>query len=180
MTSRNLIAALVVALVAPAGLGQEPSLAEIAKQEKKRRKAAARAADQPTRTITEEELAKPAGGTFSAPQGAPGEPAPAASPAVGAAPGAAPGATPEKTEEQVRDESQQKWREDIQKARDDVAKYEAQVSQLEAAVGDTTQNVHSASRANRIAALEQAKTQLTQARQRVEDLENAGRQSGYR
>lgn len=176
MASRSLIAALVVALVAPAGLGQEPSLAEIAKQEKKRRKAAAKAADQPTRTITEAELAKPAGGTFSAPQGVPGEPAPAASPAAGAAPGA----TPEKTEEQVRDEAQQKWREDLQKARDDVAKYETQVSQLEAAVGDITQNVHSSSRANRIAALEQAKAQLAQARQRIEDLENAGRQRGYR
>lgn len=178
MAARSLILVLSLALAAPVGFAQEPSLAELAKREKKRRKATAGA----TRTITEAELKKPSTGTFSAPEGpaAGSEAATGTAPAAGTAPGAAPGASPEKTEDELRTERQDKWRQDLQKARDDLAKAQDQVAKLEAALGDTSQNVYSASRANRVAALEQARAQLTAAQARVEDLETTGRQYGYR
>lgn len=164
-----LSSALALALASsPALAFQDPDLAALAKQEKKRRKAVKGT----TKTVTTDDLK--GGGSA-----APAEPEASASPGT-AASSSAKGAPAAKSEEEERAEKQQKWRDELQKANQDVARLTDQVAKLQSSLNDVSQNVYSATRANRLAGLEQAQRDLAAAQQKASGLEDEGRRNGYR
>lgn len=176
LTLSTLAGLLAFGLSVPATASAQ-SLAEIAEKQKKDRKG------KPARVYTEEDLKK-----GPAPGFTPGDASPAAAASAGEAASAEGGAAsaesgsaaPQKSEDELRAERQSAWRDRLQKGRDNVTQLTGEVSRLETALNDLTVPVYGTTRANRIAALEQAKQQLAAAQKNVEDLEEEGRRNGYR
>ena|SRR6185503_18399690 len=149
------------------------SLAEIAQKQKENRKGK-------QKVYTEEDLKK--GGTrgFTPAEGSAGgaegeAPATSSTGEGGAAP-----AGPPKSDDELKAERETAWREKLVKARDNVTQLTGEVSRIEAALGDLTVSVYGAARANRLAALDKTKQQLTAGQQTVADLEEEGRRNGFR
>jgi hypothetical protein len=153
---------------------QEPSLAELAKQEKKRRKAAAAAAEKKTRTITEDDLRAGPGATANPVADA----EPGASPA--ASPAAAPGATPEKTDAELRAEKQAEIqkRVDEQKARMDKVREVMAEAQLE--LNDLANQTFGGRRAALMKLIDDGNAELAACEARIADLEEEARRAGVR
>lgn len=159
---------------APVFAFQEPSLAELAKQEKKRRKAAAAAAEKKTRTITEDELRAGPGSTANPVADA----EPGASPA--ASPAAAPGATPEKTDGELRAEKQAdiQKRIDEQKARMD--KVKEVMAEAQAELNDLANQTLGGRRASLMKLIDDGNAELAACEARIADLEEEARRAGVR
>lgn len=150
---------------------QEPSLAEIAKQEKKRRKAAAKAAERPTRTITEVELKTAPGTTANPVVDAPGEPGTAT-------PAASPGASPEKTDDQVRDEKRVEIQKKIDEQKGRMDKVRQLMADAQAELNDLSNQTMGGRRAALLKLVEDANAELAACEARISDLEEQARRAG--
>jgi DNA repair exonuclease SbcCD ATPase subunit len=173
------VLAAAVLAVLPA-LASSQSLGEVAEREKARREKAREGKARP-KVITENELR---GGTNSGTLSQPQATDTTTSPSTGAtpAPGAA-GAKPaeaEKTEEELATERQQEWRQRVQDAQAEVARLRARVDQLQSSLNDLTGNLYGGTRTSLLNQIDQAKSQLTAAEQKVVSLEEEGRRNRYR
>ncbi len=92
---------------------------------------------------------------------------------------AAKDAKPEKSDEEQKAEQQKAWRERLQKTNEEITRLGAEAERLQAAV-DGNGNFFSATRANLVTQLDQAKAQLAQAKQTLSELEDEGRRNLYR
>jgi DNA repair exonuclease SbcCD ATPase subunit len=155
---------------------------EKARKEKEAREGKAKA---PARVITEYELRGGGGsaGTLSQPASDATSDATASAPTSGGATAAGqPAKTgePEKSEDELRAERQQDWRQRLQEAQADVARLRARVDQVQSGLNDMTVPIYGANRASMANQLEEAKTALTAAEQKVAALEEEGRRNRYR
>ena len=185
---RDGLLAAVVALAV--GFASAPataqSLGEVAAREKARKEKEAREgkAKAPARVITEYELrGGGSAGTLSQPASDATSDATASAPTSGDAPAAgqpAKAGEPEKSEDELRAERQQDWRQRLQEAQADVARLRARVDQVQSGLNDMTGPIYGANRASMASQLEQAKTALTAAEQKVATLEEEGRRNRYR
>lgn len=165
------VATLLAALGLASGASAQ-SLAEIAAQQKEKRKG------KPAKVFTEDDLKRGTSPrTTPDDAGAVGGEAPAA-PAPGAAPTSEQGAS--KSEDELRAEAEKAWRDKLQKSRDTAAQLTAEVDRLQTSLNDLAQPLYGSTRTNRMAALDKAKQQLATAQQSIVDLEEQGRRSGYR
>jgi DNA repair exonuclease SbcCD ATPase subunit len=173
---------LAVALASAPAPAPAQSLGEVAAREKARKDKEAREgkAKRPTRLITDYELrGGSAGGTVSQP--AADEAAAAANaPATGATGQAAKAAGAEKTEDELRAERLADWRQRLQEAQADVARLRARVDQVQTSLNDMSGPIYGPNRGVMASQLEQAKTSLTAAEQKVAALEEEGRRNRYR
>jgi hypothetical protein len=173
MSTRLAIALSLVALLsAPAASQeQEQSVVELAAKEKERRKNTPKGT-----TYTEEDLRR-------AGRRAGNEPAPAASKpqaqTAGAAAQAEAGETPDKTEEEIRAEEQDAWREKLQKANEEAEAFRERIDMLQTSLNDLTQNLYTSNRLTMMRRLEQAKQDLVEAEQTIQELEAEGVQKRY-
>jgi len=175
----HLVAVLVTVAV---GLASAPapaqSLGEVAAREKARKEKAARDGKRPARVITEYELRSGGGaGTLSQPAADDAAAAPSTPGAAG--PPAKAGAA-EKTEDELRAERLQDWRQRLQEAQADVARLRARVDQVQVALNDMSGPIYGPNRGVMASQLEQAKTALSAAEQKVAALEEEGRRNRYR
>lgn len=154
---------------------QEPSLAELAKQEKKRRKAAAAAAEKKTPTITEDTLRASPGATAN-----PVVDASAAQPGASPAASPSPGATPEKTDEELRAEKQAdiQKRVDEQKARMD--KVREVMAEAQTELNDLANQTFGGRRAALMKLIDDGNAELAACEARIADLEEEARRAGVR
>lgn len=171
------VAVALLALIFGAGSAaafQEPSLAEIAKQEKKRRKAAAKAAEQPTRTITETELKTAPGSTANPVVDAPAEPG-------AAAPTASPGASPaaaEKTDDQLRDEKRVEIQKKIDEQKERMEKVRKMMDDAQLELNDLANQTVGGRRSALLKLVEDGNTELAACEARISDLEEQARRAG--
>ena len=158
------------------------SLGEAAAREKARRDKEARdgKAKRPARLITDYELrGGGSAGTVSQPA-ADDAAAAANAPATGAAGQAAKPAGTEKTEDELRAERLADWRQRLQEAQADVARLRARVDQVQTSLNDMSGPIYGPNRGVMASQLEQAKTSLVAAEQKVAALEEEGRRNRYR
>lgn len=168
------VAVALLALIFGAGSAaafQEPSLAEIAKQEKKRRKAAAKAAEQPTRTITETELKAGPGTAANPVVDAPAE-------AGAAAPAASPGASPEKTDDQVRDEKRAEIQKKIDEQKERMDKVRQLMADAQLELNDLSNQTMGGRRAALLKLVDDGNAELAACEARISDLEEQARRAG--
>jgi DNA repair exonuclease SbcCD ATPase subunit len=166
------VATLLAALGLASGASAQ-SLAEIAAQQKEKRKG------KPAKVFTEDDLKRGTSrGTTPDNAGAVVEGEAPATPAPGAAPASEQGAS--KSEDELRAEAQKAWRDQLQKSRDNAAQLSAEVDRLQTSLNDLAQPLYGSTRTNRLAALDKAKQQLATAQQTIVDLEEQGRRSSYR
>jgi len=176
------LAAVVVTLAV--GLASAPapaqSLGEVAAREKAKKEKEARdgKAKRPARVITEYEL-RGGGGAGTLSQPAADDAAASASATGSAAPPATAGAA-EKTEDELRAERLQDWRQRLQEAQADVARLRARVDQVQTSLNDMSGPIYGPNRGVMVNQLEQAKTALAAAEQKVAALEEEGRRNRYR
>jgi len=168
------IACLLFLTLVPSGfsVAEAQGMAELAAKEKAKRKA------QKTGKVYDEYELKRSGQGVPAYVPADTTATTAASPAPPTA-AAAPGAKA-KTAEELQAEAEKAWREKLQKATQEVQTLGQLVESLQKNLNDTTGNIYSAQRTNQMAQLEQAKTDLAAAQQRLADLQEEGRRSRYR
>jgi hypothetical protein len=170
----------LVALAGAAAVAGAQSLGELAAKEKERQEKERQKRGGASKVITENDLGGAGRGTMSnAGSTAAPEPEASASPAAAASPGQ-PAAAKEKTAEEIRAEQENDWRQRIGKAREEVAQLSAKADRLQLSLNDLSANLYSSSRTNAIQELENTKTQLAAARQKVADLENEGSRNSYR
>ncbi|MCM2254052.1 MAG: hypothetical protein NDJ94_00135 [Vicinamibacteria bacterium] len=168
------VAVALLALIFGAGTAaafQEPSLAEIAKQEKKRRKAAAKAAEQPTRTITEAELKAAPGTTANPVVDAPAEPGTAT-------PGASPGASPEKTDDQLRDEKRVEIQKKIDEQKERMAKVRKMMDDAQLELNDLSNQTMGGRRTALLKLVDDGTAELAACEARISELEEQARRAG--
>jgi hypothetical protein len=173
LLTRSILTVSVVALAAAVAWPQ--SLAEIAAREKARQEKERRKAGGAAKVITEDDLRGRGAGTYSQPSAGNTTAPPAASPS----PGASPGAEKPKTEEELRAEAEKAWRDRLQQAQAEVTRLSGLVDTMQA---DLNSNVgdYGPSRARTMTRFEEAQKLLTDARQKVVDLEEEGRRSRFR
>lgn len=145
---------------------QEPSLGEIAKREKKRRKAVA-ATGVPTRTITDANLGSSPG---AVPAGEAGT--------AEAAPTASPGASPEKPDDQLRAEKRAELQQkvDEQKARMD--KVRTLMADAQAELNDAANQTVGGRRGALMKLLDDGRAELAACEQRIAEVEEEARRAG--
>jgi DNA repair exonuclease SbcCD ATPase subunit len=173
-------AAIVVtlAVVLASAPASAQSLGEVAAREKARKEKAARDGKRPARVITEYEL-RSGGGAGTLSQPAADEAAASAGTTGAGAPPARAGAA-EKTEDELRAERLQDWRQRLQEAQADVARLRARVDQVQSSLNDMSGPIYGPNRGVMANQLEQAKTALTAAEQKVAAIEEEGRRNRYR
>jgi hypothetical protein len=149
------------------------SLGEIAAQEKKRRKGT-------TQVITERDLARAQGQSYSQPPETPGseETSETSETTESASAESTKGEKP-KTEEEIRAESYSDWQTRIKSTRERVERLEKDVDSLQLQANDVGVNQFSPARAQLLEMLEKKKQELAAAQQQLADLENERRRSGY-
>ena len=174
-------AAFVVSLTLPASLSAQ-SLGEAAAKERERReKLEKEGKSKAPKVYTENDLRGRAAssGTVSQPgTGASTETKAEGQGTAAATPPA--GEKKEKTDEEKRGEQEQAWRDSVQKARQDIVTQTDKVNRLQASLADVSGNLYGSTRTNLLNQLEAAKKELAAAQQRVTDLEEEGRRSGFR
>jgi hypothetical protein len=185
------VALLVLALGVVPGVAVAQSLGEVAEREKARREKEAKdgKARRPVKVITGDELrsggssgtvSHPASNVAAASAGTGSGTAAAASGAAGATGQPAKSGEPEKTEDELRAERQQEWRQRVQDAQAEVARLRSRVDQLQTSLNDMSGPIYGPNRASLASQLEQAKTALTAAEQKVVALDEEGRRNRYR
>lgn len=173
----HLIAVVTLAVGMASGPAPAQSLGDAAAREKARKEKAARDGKRPTRVITEYELRSGGNaGTLSQPAA---EDAAVAASTTGAGGPAKAGAA-EKTEDELRAERLQDWRQRLQEAQADVARLRARVDQVQSSLNDMSGPIYGPNRGVMASQLEQAKTALTAAEQKVAAIEEEGRRNRYR
>jgi DNA repair exonuclease SbcCD ATPase subunit len=172
----HLIAVVTLAVGMASASAPAQSLGDVAAREKARKEKAARDGKRPTRVITEYELRSGGGaGTLSQPAA---EAAAASTTGAGGQPAKAGAA--EKTEDELRAERLQDWRQRLQEAQADVARLRARVDQVQSSMNDMSGPIYGPNRGVMANQLEQAKTALTAAEQKVAAVEEEGRRNRYR
>ena len=164
---------LIVSFLAlAAGVAWSQSLAEVAAREKQRQERERKKAGGAAKVITDDDLRGRRAGTSSnlAPSGSvTPSPSPTASPAA-----------EKKAAEQVRAEQEKAWRDRRQEAQEEVTRLAGVVETLQAVINDNTVNLYGAGRRSTLAQMEEAQRSLAAARQKVDDLQEEGRRSGFR
>lgn len=166
---------LIASLVATSTLStpvSSQSLGDAAARERERRKAQ----KAPTKVYTEEEL-KGTGATSVSP---PADGASVADPAAGASPSPVPAAANEKSSDELRAEELKAWRAELDKVNADVARLNGEVARLEAEVGDLRGLQFGTRRTQALQDLERTRGELAAARQKADDMLEAGRRRGFR
>jgi hypothetical protein len=164
----------VVCLLTSLALGTgawSQSLGDVAARERERRKAN----KLPAKVYTEDELKSRGGAPANASaESASSEPAPSASPSP------APTAASEKSPDEQRAEELKNWRAELDKTNADVARLSEEVSRLEAEVGDLRGLQFGTRRTQALQELERTRGELAAARQKADDMLEAGRRRGFR
>lgn len=174
----HLIAVVTLAVGLASAAAPAQSLGDAAAREKARKEKAARDGKRPTRVITEYELRSGGGaGTLSQPAA---EDAAVAASTAGAGGQPAKAGAAEKTEDELRAERLQDWRQRLQDAQADVARLRARVDQVQSSLNDMSGPIYGPNRGVMASQLEQAKTALTAAEQKVAAIEEEGRRNRYR
>jgi hypothetical protein len=175
-------AAFVVSLTLPAFVSAQ-SLGEAAAKERERREKLEKEGKSKAspKVFTENDLrgraassgtvSQPGSGTSTETK-AEGQGTPAATPEGGE--------KKEKTDDERRLEQEQAWRDKVTKARQDIVTQTDRVNRLQTSLNDVSGNLYGASRTSLLNQLEGAKKELAAAQQRVTDLEEEGRRSGFR
>lgn len=157
---------VLAAWLAPAGETTGQSLGEAAAKERARRKTQ----KAPAKVYTDDDVAHAAPSEAS-PSDAAASPAPAP---------AGDGQPAEKSAEDTRAEEQASWRGELTKANAEVARLEGEIARLETETGDMRGYLYGNRRTRALDDLARARTDLTAARQKVDDLLTRGRQRGFR
>lgn len=158
--------ALLAVWLVPAAETTAQSLGEAAAKERARRKTQ----KAPAKVYTDDDVAH-AAPSAPTPDSATASPAPAT---------ASDGQPVEKSAEDTRAEEQASWRAELTKANAEVARLEAEIARLEAETGDMRGYLYGNRRTRALEELARARTDLTAARQSVDDLLTRGRQRGFR
>jgi chromosome segregation ATPase len=163
----------VVCLLTSLALGTgawSQSLGDVAARERERRKAN----KLPAKVYTEDELKN-----HGAPANAPAEDT-SSEPAPSASPSPASTAASEKSPDEQRAEELKSWRAELDKTNADVARLSEEVSRLEAEVGDLRGLQFGTRRTQALQELERTRGELAAARQKADDMLEAGRRRGFR
>ena len=179
------LAAVAAAVLTLPGVTPAQSLGEAAARERARREK--QKATPAKKVITEDDLRNARGGgvsefvtssTTGGTTDAPAKPGTEGAPVPGAGGSAAPVAK-EKTEDELRAEAQATWREQLTAAQADVTRMQAEVDRLQLALNDVS-SVYGPGRASTVARLDEARTVLGQAQEKVASLQEQGRRQGFR
>lgn len=170
MSRAVVLVAFVLTTLVPCAPAGAQSLGDAAARERERRKAQ----KAPAKVYTEDELksggatpaATPSEGTNS---DAPASPSPTPATAVS-----------EKSPDELRAEELKTWRAELDKVNADIARLSADVSSLEAEVGDLRGLQFGTRRTQALQELERTRAELSAARQKADDMLEAGRRRGFR
>lgn len=175
--------ALTAASLLLASFASAQGIGDAAAQEKaKKKQAQAQGQAKPAKVYTDTDLGsgsvtskEPALPTDAEAAAKAGEKKPADAQATDAKPGG-----DQKTEEQQKAEAEAAWRKRLDQARKDVDAYQDVVNKVQLDLNDMSGGAYSASRAAKIAFLDDNKQKLAAAQAQVASLEEEGRRSGYR